>query len=1214
MIEVIFWNIQTCSRKKVDELVQWTDPSRAIGVCEYRAEWTNTRRLSAVYQVVTSQNNEFAWLLPQTWRVQAIEIEETFIFGVSVEVSAGRVVTLAIVHLSCDTSTQREQLTSVASMEWRGQWIIGGDYNCEHETSDYMAAMDQLGASCYCSEQPTHYRDQRQQDVVGYRSRNLDRIWTMLKVGDSFLVRTPGMSDHKMVVISSVEVSAVDTWHRVSYKRKTIYADSIARAEPQSDLEMWVRSSQDLPTSREVGWDAFVGRLEHEFKAGVDVSAHVHRAAAHHNEHVQSVTATVKKWIAEMRTERLAALSQGKASRLKTNTIGKSIFAFRSVSWIIDDGSRIDDMGVISDKALRWATLKFAATEDRLANTVAHAWARDLWTDRIDGKFNMRLTEMSQLSIYEVEIAINQIGHKHNAGADGWEALSIAKLKGSVKRKIIMSCAQWIDDVTSTGTISDMFSTTLMTIIPKAKKAHRWEDLRPIECDTWPVRVLSKILAGKLNSLLPVISKEQFGFVSGRSTMAPIHIVNDLVKRGECVLFLDISSAYTSIDSQRLQAICSAIGMPQCTQNCIAALTNPRKVHMVHNGRVSKRHARAQRGLRQGNAASPAIFNMYMAVALHRISKVLGDTAACWAFADDIAVWVKDVRDLKCVIDTIKSTLAMLDLHLNMSKCKLICTGYEVPAEYTSWCVDSYKYLGVEVPIVEAKAIKRTLEAVQKTALVVKSRRIPVHIAAQVFNTYLWSKVVYQGSVYALSSVTLDKVDDIVRSLCGVRSVSSHAYLGREIPALCEDTDRGGLGLIDYRAHADCMIGSLVQHFTGTKYWPEEHIDVLHKVYEARLSKVNPVIQQYLRDGIDDSVSVKNLRKVYPTLRVQRDAEPSWCVAWPQIVQLDPWRLQSVWRLAFDVAPCHEHWLRHSDVIEMQPCRWCGAPAVTGPSHMRRCVVFWSNVQWDGRTQFMAGQFHVFLRSASKDMIRAAVDLFDKYMHTPVSEWDEYVYTGHARKKRQRREQHTEISGYSVIENGMQTISVALAGGRLSIVEDINPTPQWRGEHVKLFTDGSYFPVWNVAAWAVVDVENNEKMTGGVLGAQTNNRAELTALIAAVTLVKKRGIGRVTIYSDSSYVVSGARGETRRLTNLDLWHVLDQHMHEAHVQNSDIEWVRAHAQNVGNGIADIAAKNEATRIAQNRVAYDPALDGWESDSAERDDQPQRQHWLIVQSM
>lgn len=120
--------------------------------------------------------------------------------------------------------------------------------------------------------------------------------------------------------------------------------------------------------------------------------------------------------------------------------------------------------------------------------------------------------------------------------------------------------------------------------------------------------------------------------------------------------------------------------------------------------------------------------------------------------------------------------------------------------------------------------------------------------------------------------------------------------------------------------------------------------------------------------------------------------------------------------------------------------------------------------------------------------------------------------------------------------------------------------------------------MWHVAPWAVVDVNENAKMTGGMLGVQTNNRD-----------IKKGGIGKVTLYYH--YVVNGTRGQTRRLINLGRL------------------IKRAHTNNVGNGgIADIAAENEATRIAQNRVTCEPAMDGSES-GVEELAQPQPQHCL-----
>ena len=157
-----------------------------------------------------------------------------------------------------------------------------------------------------------------------------------------------------------------------------------------------------------------------------------------------------------------------------------------------------------------------------------------------------------------------------------------------------------------------------------------------------------------------------------------------------------------------------------------------------------------------------------------------------------------------------------------------------------------------------------------------------------------------------------------------------------------------------------------------------------------------------------------------------------------------------------------------------------------------------------------------------------------------------------------------------------------------------------------LYVDGSFYNVYNVAAWSVIDMDSNTKMSGRVPGAQTNNRAEMMAMVAALTLVVKRGIGAVKIMTDSQYTRRGTIGDDRRLTNFDLWPRIDEQMQQGRVQHEDIVHVDAH----NNGIADIAAKNEAMAIAnrprqQRRVAYDPALDGWPSDD-EDVQQPRRQ--------
>ena len=161
------------------------------------------------------------------------------------------------------------------------------------------------------------------------------------------------------------------------------------------------------------------------------------------------------------------------------------------------------------------------------------------------------------------------------------------------------------------------------------------------------------------------------------------------------------------------------------------------------------------------------------------------------------------------------------------------------------------------------------------------------------------------------------------------------------------------------------------------------------------------------------------------------------------------------------------------------------------------------------------------------------------------------------------------------------------------IGDKIDHTPTWRSDETILYTDGSYFPTWNVAAWAVINLQENTKMTGGVLGSQTNNRAELTAILAAITYIIKKGIGKAKIITDSKYAIDGVFGDQRRMTNSDLWDIMDSKTKTAKLTRNNFEWTPSHQGTIGNGIADIAARNEATKIARRRQQYDPAQDGWD---------------------
>jgi ribonuclease HI len=137
---------------------------------------------------------------------------------------------------------------------------------------------------------------------------------------------------------------------------------------------------------------------------------------------------------------------------------------------------------------------------------------------------------------------------------------------------------------------------------------------------------------------------------------------------------------------------------------------------------------------------------------------------------------------------------------------------------------------------------------------------------------------------------------------------------------------------------------------------------------------------------------------------------------------------------------------------------------------------------------------------------------------------------------------------------------------------------------VVVYTDGACKGNPGPGGWGVWMVSGqHEKELWGGERVTTNNRMELTAVIQALTVLKKRC--HVVIYTDSEYVRKGItewitgwkrRGwktaDNKPVKNADLWQQLEAA--EA-VHQVDWRWVKGHSGDPGNERADSLANRGA---------------------------------------
>ncbi|HEX3142425.1 MAG TPA: RNase H family protein [Pyrinomonadaceae bacterium] len=127
---------------------------------------------------------------------------------------------------------------------------------------------------------------------------------------------------------------------------------------------------------------------------------------------------------------------------------------------------------------------------------------------------------------------------------------------------------------------------------------------------------------------------------------------------------------------------------------------------------------------------------------------------------------------------------------------------------------------------------------------------------------------------------------------------------------------------------------------------------------------------------------------------------------------------------------------------------------------------------------------------------------------------------------------------------------------------------------VTIFCDGSSLgngrDVARAAAVALLGFKGLWRAFGNYLGQATNQQAEIAA--AALGLEALKEPCRVTVHTDSRYVIETMKGNFRRKTNHDWWKRLDE---AASPHQIEWQWSQGHVGHVIQEAADKAARKIA---------------------------------------
>lgn len=213
---------------------------------------------------------------------------------------------------------------------------------------------------------------------------------------------------------------------------------------------------------------------------------------------------------------------------------------------------------------------------------------------------------------------------------------------------IILKLAQYLSHLNSRP--PDGFNDSAFHLIPKKGNSDLVGHARPISITNVFNRIVARALKSKLAPHLePLLSKNQKGFISGRTGEDNIDYLNGIFSRAKdlksktFLLFVDFEKAFDSISHQYLFRLLKHVGVPAWARNLIGNLMSDVTAE-VYTPSPSGQKFSISKGVKQGCPLSPLLFALAIDPLLRELEK--NPNLDNRAFADDLAISFNDVRDL----------------------------------------------------------------------------------------------------------------------------------------------------------------------------------------------------------------------------------------------------------------------------------------------------------------------------------------------------------------------------------------------------------------------------------------------------------------------------------------------------------------------------------------------------------------------------------------
>ena len=435
-----------------------------------------------------------------------------------------------------------------------------------------------------------------------------------------------------------------------------------------------------------------------------------------------------------------------------------------------------------------------------------------------------RLGLIAGFSEVEIRDAVWQCEGTKSPGPDGFNFNFIKENWEVMKDEIVEALALFH----VTGSIPRGCNASFVALVPKVRDPVKLEQYRPISLVGALYKIISKVLAGRIKKVLPlIIDESQSAFLKERGILDNVLMANEVVedlKRGGrtgLCLKVDFEKAYDSVRWEFLYEMLHRMGFHSrwimWIQGCLESAT----VSVLVNGSPTEEF-KPSRGLRQGDLLAPFLFivvteglaglvrqavknNLLTGISIGRNEVAI----SILQFADDTLFLCEDsftnVLTLKAILRGFELASG---LKINFHKSKI--AGVNVPSSsidcYTETlnCEQmsiSFTYLGIEVggnPR-KKKFWDPVLEKLKSRLSVWKGRFLSMAGRICLLKSVITAIPLYYLSLFRASESVCKSIVSIQRRFLWGWGKEKRSISWVSWKNVCKLKGEGGLGLRDIR-------------------------------------------------------------------------------------------------------------------------------------------------------------------------------------------------------------------------------------------------------------------------------------------------------------------------------------------------------------------------------------------------------------------------------